>query len=101
MTIFYQTQSWNSQPQVTQETIELWKHLSEKSKWRIVQLANGFYQTEHQDVKEKDTWHDVTRRETIEGAEKTIDSTASANLTRCSLPIAFRGKFGTITGSSR
>ena len=55
MTFFYQTQSWNSQPQVTQETIELWKHLSEKSNWRIVQLANGFYQTEHQDVKEKDT----------------------------------------------
>ena len=55
MTFFYQTQSWNSQPQVTQETIELWKHLSEKSKWRIVQLANGFYQTEYQDVKEKDT----------------------------------------------
>ena len=74
MTFFYQTQSWNSQPQATQETIELWKHLSEKSKWRIVQLANGFYQTEHQDVKEKDTWHDVTRRETIEGAEKAIDS---------------------------
>ena len=39
-----------------------------------MQLANGFYQTEHQDVKEKDTWSDVTRRETIEGAEKAIDS---------------------------
>ena len=62
MTFFYQTQSWNSQPQVTQETIELLKHLSETSKWRIVQLANGFYQTDHQHVNEKDSWHDDTRR---------------------------------------
>lgn len=74
MTLYYQTHSWSSQPQVTEETIELWKHLSEKSNWRIVQLPNGFYQTEYQDLSNKDTWIDVTRRETIEGAEKAIDS---------------------------
>ena len=74
MTIFYQTQSWNSQPQITQETIDLWKHLAEKKNWRIVQLPNGFYQTEHQDLTKEETWHDVTRRETLEGAEQAIDS---------------------------
>jgi hypothetical protein len=74
MTLYYQTHSWSSQPQVTEETIELWKHLSEKSNWRIVQLPNGFYQTEYQDIKNNKSWIDVTRRETIEGAEKAIDS---------------------------
>ena len=73
MTIFYQTSSWSSQPQITQETLNLWKHLAEKKNWRIVQLPNGFYQTEHQDQKEE-TQHDVTRRETLEGAEQAIDS---------------------------
>ena len=74
MTLYYQTHSWSSQPQVTEETIKLWKHLSEKSNWRIVQLPNGFYQTEYQDIKNDKSWIDVTRRETIEGAEKAIDS---------------------------
>jgi len=49
MTFYYQTSSWSSQPQITQETIDLWKQ-------------------------ENDTWHDVTRRETLEGAEQAIDS---------------------------
>lgn len=74
MTLYYRTHSWSSQPQVTEETIELWKHLSEKSNWRIVQLPNGFYQTEYQDIKNNKSWIDITRRETIEGAEKAIDS---------------------------
>ena len=60
MTLFYQTNSWTSQPQVTQETLNLWKHVAEKKNWRIVQLVNGFYQTEYKDPKcecnpEKDT----------------------------------------------
>ena len=46
----------------------------QKSNWRISQLPNGFYQTEYQDINDKNTWHDVTRRETIEGAEKAIDA---------------------------
>jgi len=73
MTVFYQTRTWNSQPQVTEETIEAWKHLAEKKNWRIVQLPNGFFQTEYQDIEKTDVWHDVTRRETIEGAEAAID----------------------------
>ena len=72
MTFYYQTRSWNSQPQISEETINLWKHLAEKKNWRITQLPNGFYQTEYQDPNE-DTWNDVTRRETIEGAESAID----------------------------
>ena len=72
MTFYYQTKTWNSQPQISEETINLWKHLAEKKNWRITQLPNGFYQTEYQDPNE-DTWNDVTRRETIEGAESAID----------------------------
>jgi len=73
MTFYYQTRTWNSQPQVSEETINLWKHLSNKKNWRIVQLPNGFYQTEYQNLEKEDTWIDVTRRETIEGAEAAID----------------------------
>ena len=73
MTLFYQTQSWGSQPQNSEETINLWKHLATKKHWRIVQLPNGFYQTEYQDPKE-DKWIDVTRRETMDGAESAIDA---------------------------
>ena len=73
MTFYYQTQSWSSQPQISDETKQLWEHVSEKANWRIVQLPNGFYQTEYQDPK-KETWIDVTRRETIQGAEQAIDS---------------------------
>ena len=74
MTFYYQTKTWNSQPQLTEETINLWKHLADKKNWRIVQLVNGFYQTEYQNPEKEDTWIDVTRRETIEGAEQAIDS---------------------------
>ena len=81
MTYFYSTRSWNSQPQITEETIKAWTHLAEKKNWRIVQLPNGFFQTEYRDINcncDKkacicDIWHDVTRRETIEGAEAAID----------------------------
>ena len=73
MTFFYQTQSWSSQPQISDETKQLWEHVSNKASWRIVQLSNGFYQTEYQEPN-KEAWIDVTRRETIEGAEQAIDS---------------------------
>jgi len=69
---YYKTNTWNSQPQISEETINLWKHLADKSNWRITQLPNGYYQTEYQDI-EKDNWYDVTRRETIKGAEQAID----------------------------
>ena len=50
-----------------------WKHLAEKGNWRITQLPNGFYQTEVNDPENDKNWHDVTRRETIEGAEAAIN----------------------------
>ena len=69
---YYKTNTWgNSNPQVSQETINFWKHLVEKKNWRITQLPNGFYQTEYKD--QEDNWNDVTRRETIESAEAAID----------------------------
>ena len=70
---YYKTNTWNRQPQTDDKTINFWKHLSEKKHWRIVQLPNGFYQTEYQSPEDKDTWIDVTRRETLEGAEQAID----------------------------
>ena len=73
MTFFYKTSTWNSQPQITQQTVEAWKHLASKKNCRIVQLPNGFFQTEYHDIEDKDVWHDVTRRETIKGAEAAID----------------------------
>ena len=81
MTYYYYktSKTWNGQPQYIQktqtedETVELWKHLADKKNWRIVQLPNGYYQTEYRDIEKKDDWYDVTRRETIESAEAAID----------------------------
>ena len=73
MTYFYTTRTWSSQPQASEETIAAWEHLAQKKNWRIVQLPNGYYQTEYQDIETNDKWYDVTRRETIEGAESAID----------------------------
>ena len=72
MTFFYQTQSWSSQPQVSEETKKIWKRYSKKKNWRITQLPNGYYQAEWIDFNEN--WNGITRRETIEGAEKAIES---------------------------
>ena len=53
MTFYYQTSSWNSQPQITEEAKKLWEHVVQKKNWRIVQLPNGFYQTEYLDPKKQ------------------------------------------------
>ena len=74
MTFYYQTNSWTSHPQIPEEAKKLWEHVVQKKNWRIVQLPNGFYQTEYLDPDSEDTWIDVTRRETIEGAEQAIDA---------------------------
>jgi len=71
MTLFYSTNTWSSQPQISEKTKNLWEQASQKANWRIVQLPNGYYQTE---FKQEDNWTDVTRRETIEGAEQAIDA---------------------------
>ncbi len=74
MTFYYQTKTWNSRPHISDQTRKLWEHMANKENWRITQLPNGFYQTEYQDLEKEDTWHDITRRETIEGAEQAIDA---------------------------
>jgi len=71
MTFYYRTTTASSgNQQVSEETKKFWENASEKKNWRIVQLANGFYQTE---LLYEESWADVTRRETIEGAESAID----------------------------
>jgi len=75
MTFLYtRTNTWNSTPHPDQSMINLWKHITKKSNWRIVQLPNGFLQTEYRDIEDEDQWIDVTRRETISGAEQAIDA---------------------------
>ena len=71
---YYKTNSWSSQPQVSEDQIEYWKHLSEKKNWRITQLPNGYYQTEVNKPNDSESWVDITRRETMEGAENAVDN---------------------------
>ena len=85
MTFYYRTTTTTSgNQQVSEEAKAFWEHASEKKNWRIVQLPNGFYQTEYKDLNCEcnpsqnscacEKWNDVTRRETLEGAEQAIDS---------------------------
>ena len=71
--LYYKTSTYTSNQKPNEKTIEQWKHLSDKKNWRITQLPNGFYQTECLNPDGEANWHDVTRRETIEGAETAID----------------------------
>ena len=70
--LYYKTSTYTSNQKPNEKTINQWKHLADKKNWRITQLPNGFFQTECKHDTE-DSWHDVTRRETIEGAEAAID----------------------------
>jgi hypothetical protein len=83
MTYLYYKTSSTGTIKPNETTIKQWKHLAEKKNWRITQLPNGFYQTEVTDPESiehagngplSSNWHDVTRRETIEGAEEAINS---------------------------
>ena len=74
MTFLYTSRDFTSTTRPDQRMINLWKHITTKSNWRIVQLPNGFFQTEYQQPEKEDTWIDVTRRETLEAAETAIDS---------------------------
>ena len=71
---YYRSTARTSEPNVSEKTISEWKHLSDKKNWRITQLPNGYYQTEVSDPDNEDKWVDVTRRETLEGAEQAIES---------------------------
>jgi len=86
MTYYYQfTNATNARVNQENKLKELKKfltHVSDKKNWRIVELPNGYYQAEYKPVNctsECDAscecnWVDVTRRETIESCEKSIDS---------------------------
>ena len=71
--LYYKTSTYSGTPKVNENTINQWKHLSDKTNWRITQLPNGFYQTECLNPDKDSEQHDVTRRETIDGAEAAID----------------------------
>lgn len=72
MTFYYRTTTTSSgNQQVSEETKAFWQHASDKKNWRIVQLPNGYFQTE---LQWENSWNDVTRRETVEGAEAAIDT---------------------------
>jgi len=73
MTYLYYKTSSTGAIKANDTAIKHWKHLSKKKNWRITQLPNGFYQTECQNPENNEDWHDVTRRETIEGAESAVD----------------------------
>ena len=73
MTYLYYKTSSTGNIKPNEKTISQWNHLSEKKNWRITQLPNGFYQTECLNPDNEKEWHDVTRRETMDGAEAAID----------------------------
>ena len=70
--LYYKTSTWTGNPQINEKTKGQWEHLANKENWRIVQLPNGYYQTEVSSP-ENNSWHDVTRRETMDSAEAAID----------------------------
>ncbi len=71
--LYYKTSTWTGNPQINDKTKGQWEHLADKKNWRITQLPNGYYQTEVNHPGDAEKWSDVTRRETLEGAEKAID----------------------------
>ena len=72
--LYYQTSTANvgGHIKTDDKTKKQWEHLANKENWRIVQLPNGYYQTEVSSP-ENNSWHDVTRRETMDSAEAAID----------------------------
>ena len=71
--LYYNSTSTTHTTKPGNQEIAEWTHMSDKSKWRITQLPNGYYQTEVSNPKDEESWHSVTRRETMEGAESAIN----------------------------
>ena len=71
--LYYKTSTYTGNQKPNEKTIDQWKHLAAKKNWRITQLPNGFQQAESQNPDNEKDWHDVTRRETVEGAETAIN----------------------------
>ena len=72
--IYYRSTRSTTEPKISEKQMDEWRHLSEKKNWRITQLPNGYYQTEVNKPDQDDLWVDITRRETLEGAEAAIES---------------------------
>ena len=72
--LYYRSTTSTSEPKISQKQLDEWKHLSTKKNWRITQLPNGYYQTEVNRPEDEESWMDVTRRETLEGAEAAVES---------------------------
>ena len=71
--LYYKSSTYTTEPKISEKTMDEWKHLSEKKNWRITQLSNGSYQTEVNKPDNDKDWVDITRRETMEGAEAAIE----------------------------
>ena len=71
--IYYKSSTYTTEPKISEKQMDEWKHLATKKIWRITQLPNGYYQTEVNKHNEEDKWVDITRRETMEGAEAAIE----------------------------
>jgi hypothetical protein len=71
--LYYKTSTYTGNRKPSEKTLGQWQHLADKKNWRITQLPNGFYQTEVSNPENDQEWHDITRRETIEGAEAAIN----------------------------
>ena len=72
--IYYKSSTYTTEPKISEKQIAEWKHLADKKNWRITQLPNGYYQTEVNNPENEDKWVDITRRETMEGAENAVDN---------------------------
>ena len=73
MTLYYETTTSSYRPSKMQ--LLQWERIADKENWRIVELANGYFQTEFCKAEDSDQFISVTRRETIEKAEAAIDET--------------------------
>jgi len=71
--LYYRSTSTATQSKPNRNELAEWTHMSDKGNWRVTQLPNGYYQTEVSNPNEEESWHPVTRRETLEGAEAAID----------------------------
>ena len=72
--IYYKSSTYTTEPKISDKQLDEWRHLASIENWRITQLPNGYYQTEVNSPDDEEKWVDITRRETIEGAEAAIES---------------------------
>ena len=71
--IYYKSSTYTTEPKISDKQLAEWRHLADKKNWRITQLPNGYYQTEVNKPDNEESCVDITRRETMEGAEAAIN----------------------------